>query len=291
MSVADLVSSLVWESTEQNRDLLLYQKLLVNIFLDQNIDAELNLSELPLLFERRFQEKPQRFQCKLSSYLEDWTFLCSVELTPSKVVIKASPSLRKIYFSVHPSEIIVPPPDPKLIISKHFMEQFNCVICLDVLSKPVESNCCQVLCCTECARNCNLCPICRKATSWRCNLPIQRVISNMPATCEVEGCKYGTTYGELKNHQANCEFVKVKCPNPGCQSIIQRKEMTNHKSSCPHQLLVCECGVQFLRKDQPHHSCIKHCDTCGIEYDFRHELKHMHSKRHRVMLRYRYEHN
>jgi len=278
-TVADLVSNLVWDCTE-NADLLCYQKLLVNIFLDQNIDAEWNICELPSLFEKKFGRKPQRFRCKLSAYLENWTLICSLERYHSKVIIKASPSLRKIFFSVDPSKNVAPPPDPKPLLSKHFMDQFNCVVCLDVLSKAVESNCCQVLCCAECSKNCNLCPICRKRTTWRNNLPIQRVISNMPATCDAEGCKYETTCGELKSHQEKCGFVRIRCRNNGCQATFQRKEKSIHGSTCFAQILVCECGEEFLRRDQHNHSCFKYCEICQETYHFSDERKHMYSRSH-----------
>jgi len=115
------------------------------------------------------------------------------------------------------------------------------------MTDAVQSSCCKVLCCQECSRGCRLCPNCRKVPVWNVNVPIRRLIDNMPSKCDNVGCTYRTTHGELKVHLQKCGYVVIKCKNQGCSSSFPRSFEQQHEQGCKFRNVLCQSCSQWVR--------------------------------------------
>lgn len=57
-----------------------------------------------------------------------------------------------------------------------------------------------------------------------------------------EGCEQMLKVGELKNHQQQCLFYPVCCPNQGCDFIATRRLIKDHIVNCEYKTEICQKG-------------------------------------------------
>ena len=59
-------------------------------------------------------------------------------------------------------------------------------------------------------------------------------------------------------HDKTCKMKILSCPNAGCYTKIQRQQISEHVSKCPHTVISCKykgigCDTELKREDMPAH--------------------------------------
>ena len=173
--------------------------------------------------------------------------------------------------------------------------QIECPVCLQILKRPFQVQCCGKNICSNCIKriqeeNC-ACPCCKQEKfEGFDNKGLEQSLHKLRFFCKYKGkcCKWTGGLIERKRHILECEkrrfmcnFCKnfiseyddvtrnhwpvcgchpLQCPN-GCGSCLQRKAMENHiVHICPKSVINCEfklfgCKEQLQRKDMGSHVC------------------------------------
>eukprot|EP00029_Vermamoeba_vermiformis_P003963 TRINITY_DN1449_c1_g1_i1.p1 TRINITY_DN1449_c1_g1~~TRINITY_DN1449_c1_g1_i1.p1 ORF type:complete len:338 (+),score=5.40 TRINITY_DN1449_c1_g1_i1:2-1015(+) len=131
---------------------------------------------------------------------------------------------------------------------------FDCSICADRLDDAMETTCCHHCYCKRCIEDWmqvkKSCPSCRKAlTALNLvpNVPIQRMINNLPAECPNSklGCTSKLTRGIVKDHVlSSCAFVEILCANQCGVKVFKRDHVSHQRESCSRRLTPCkQCSL------------------------------------------------
>eukprot|EP00029_Vermamoeba_vermiformis_P012362 TRINITY_DN7176_c0_g1_i1.p1 TRINITY_DN7176_c0_g1~~TRINITY_DN7176_c0_g1_i1.p1 ORF type:complete len:258 (-),score=-24.59 TRINITY_DN7176_c0_g1_i1:8-781(-) len=139
----------------------------------------------------------------------------------------------------------------------------ECVICQDKLNDAHETLCCHQCYCKKCItewmeRN-KTCPSCRRALPKKNiakNVPIQRMVDNLPANCT--SCRARLTRGTMVEHVIrSCPYTAVTCPQK-CGVSVLRKDVGDHQaSSCPKRIISCK----WCRNNNVHEQIQNHWNT------------------------------
>mmetsp|Transcript_29643 Transcript_29643/g.64512 ORF Transcript_29643/g.64512 Transcript_29643/m.64512 type:complete len:642 (+) Transcript_29643:67-1992(+) len=158
--------------------------------------------------------------------------------------------------------------------------QFACPICLELCEDAVETPCCHNLFCKYCLlsrdhfiQNCPICKSHLKDGSVRANVPVRRLISDLPSTCRFDGCGTELRRRDQAKHEASCEFAPVRCRYSVECEAMPRGKMTEHEElECPHRPVECPlgCGLhaphmrleEHLERDCPLVMCT--CEYCQV---------------------------
>lgn len=154
-------------------------------------------------------------------------------------------------------------------------EQFKCPICLEVCEKAVETPCCHNLFCRSCLlpeeHRIDHCPICKhplQGTQIRENVPVQRMIADMPCSCRFAGCDAQLVRRNRAQHEAWCDFMPVRCPfSNQCPSLLRCQLPQHEGRDCPYRPIPCPegCGSQvpfIALKDHLSQECPRVLCTC-----------------------------
>jgi TNF receptor-associated factor 4 len=74
-----------------------------------------------------------------------------------------------------------------------------------------------------------------------------------------EYCGEEGTYATITEvHDKICKMKPVPCPNDECEKEIQRQQISEHVSKCPHTVIPCKykgigCATKMKRQDMPTH--------------------------------------
>lgn len=129
--------------------------------------------------------------------------------------------------------------------------QFACPICLEVCEEAVETPCCHNLFCRGCLLSdehiINRCPICKcELNSHRVNpnVPIRRMIDDLPFTCRFDGCGANLRRRDRQRHESVCGFHPVFCRLSDKCSMLLRWRLEKHETEeCPYRPSTCPlCG-------------------------------------------------
>ncbi|CAE8645331.1 unnamed protein product [Polarella glacialis] len=156
--------------------------------------------------------------------------------------------------------------------------QFVCPICLEVCEDAVETPCCHNLFCYSCLlskeHHIEKCPICKRvlqAGSVCANVPVRRMISDLPCSCRLDGCDArGLRRRDLTQHEVQCGFLPVNCPHSSECAKLLRSQLDHHQAvECQYRPTDCpmRCGStiplacieEHLGRDCPR-------VLCGCEY-------------------------
>jgi hypothetical protein len=158
----------------------------------------------------------------------------------------------------------------KKLFTKPLSDYLECPICFNIMKDPVQ---CPGSCtfCRHCVsehlNGVETCPTCANPMDKEKLLP-NRLIGSMIGDSEVHCLSYespgdgiktdeelaeelanscGWT-GKLKDaeqHYKDCQFVKVECPNIGCEDMCLRKDLPEHIENCLHRLIPCKwCNLR-----------------------------------------------
>ena len=170
--------------------------------------------------------------------------------------------------------------------------QIECPLCLQILKKPFQVQCCGKNICSKCIKriqeeNCP-CPCCKhEKLKGFDNKGLEQSLHKLQFYCAYRGkcewtgglterkkhvseckkrpfvCNYCNNFTSeyddvIKNHWPVCGCYPLQCPNK-CGSCLQRKAMENHiVYTCPKSILNCEfklfgCNEQLQRRDMSSH--------------------------------------
>lgn len=158
--------------------------------------------------------------------------------------------------------------------------QFQCPICLDMCENAVETPCCHNLFCEVCLlseqHNLQRCPICKEQLLRHQvvpNVPIRRLIDDVPVPCRYEQCEVIARRGDRSRHELVCGFVPVPCKHSSSCRLIPRKNLEQHENQeCEYRPVPCPMGCggtpaaramdEHLEQDCPMVLCkCEHCET------------------------------
>nr|UCK81548.1 TNF receptor-associated factor 6-like protein [Arenicola marina] len=197
--------------------------------------------------------------------------------------------------------------DPSLFLSP-VEEKFNCPICMMVLREPVQTTCGHRYCgdCMTHWLRCKKidvatrCPVCNELVSTVNLYPdnfAKREIMSLTVKCKNgdKGCQQVMELRHLKDHEQQCEFAEVTCPQ-GCGGAIRRSDVTRHVTqvcsrrdvacpncgrptsadlldehveTCPAARLVCQHCQESVARDQMRDHLIASCAHVNIPCPFR----------------------
>ena len=160
------------------------------------------------------------------------------------------------------------------VINQTFLKQLNelsfkCNICKNIIINPHDCDICHSFFCFECIMN-NSCPNkCIEFKISQSSKGIKTLLSKLKFKCINEQCMENIPYNEILNHDEECKFNIVKCPNSGCSQIFIRRDIEQHlRSDCIFSLIKCEiCHLDFIKDIIQSH--IKCCQ--GSEHTFNDE--------------------
>ena len=123
-------------------------------------------------------------------------------------------------------------------------KEFECPVCLQVMTKPVLTSCCGHHFCQACidraiARN-HICPLCNEqGFTTLLDKDRERKIKDLKVSCKLKfwGCEWTGELGRLERHLdmkwGDCEFVEVECEfsSLGCTVKPPRKDLSHHYNS------------------------------------------------------------
>jgi TNF receptor-associated factor 4 len=86
---------------------------------------------------------------------------------------------------------------------------------------------------------------------------LQEHCPNRDYTCHYCG-KEGTYASITQVHDLTCEKKTLPCPNAGCGDTMERQQVPEHVSECPHTVVSCKykgigCDTELERKDMAAH--------------------------------------
>ncbi|KAL0217484.1 hypothetical protein RCL1_008065 [Eukaryota sp. TZLM3-RCL] len=118
------------------------------------------------------------------------------------------------------------------------MKNFGCIICLEIMTDPVETQCCHNLFCSSCITQQPLqnCPCCRApGPTIVPNVPVKRMIDDLPVSCNY--CNKSGTRGEFGDHMRNCSGRPLNCNICG-HSVIMEQAISHLQSHMEEVLRV-----------------------------------------------------
>ncbi|CAF2220572.1 unnamed protein product, partial [Rotaria magnacalcarata] len=131
----------------------------------------------------------------------------------------------------------------------------QCMICRDVLRKPIACQTCQTPFCSTCinhwlSESPGQCPMrCSIFVQGPCPRLIIKLLSRMKIMCPYQphGCNELISYEALDNHEEECDYQTKQCP--GCQTHMLKKELIKHVEECPLIVLTCkDCNISYQRR-------------------------------------------
>ena len=123
----------------------------------------------------------------------------------------------------------------------------KCSICLEILCKPYECEICGSLFCEDCINEwlkINVsCPMkCENFKMIRARPNTRKMLNLIQLRCiNYPDCKYSCEYWEIFEHEKNCQFQKIRCPNGNCEFEGSFKELSSHMNKDCNYLII-QCG-------------------------------------------------
>jgi hypothetical protein len=147
----------------------------------------------------------------------------------------------------------------------------TCLICHDILWKPVTCELCENSFCTACItawlgkNKTNVCPNnCDYRQRQRVPLLLVQLLSKLKLTCEnnMNGCREVLAYESLEQHQLHCGFEMKQCK--GCLQTMLKMDLDVHEGGCGEIELECKvCKVKYQRKNG--HNGVECLQNCLIQ--------------------------
>ncbi|XP_078405000.1 TNF receptor-associated factor 6 [Cetorhinus maximus] len=155
--------------------------------------------------------------------------------------------------------------------------KYECPICLMALREAVQTPCGHRFC-----RGCivksirdagHKCPVDNEMLMEAQLFPdnfAKREILSLTVKCPNKGCYQKMELRHLEDHQEQCEYAFVDCPQ--CAALLWRKELQEHmESDCPKRPVACEnCAMLMAYQDKKDHDlncplANVTCEYCNME--------------------------
>ena len=151
-------------------------------------------------------------------------------------------------------------------------EVLVCPLLPHILMDPVCCNSCEAHFCRVCLeralKNNARCPLCRQDIDQPkpAQKYLKRILENSILICgnRERGCDEKIKYNDFLNHNSNCPYEELKCPNYLCGKTLLKKDFPSHKNYCDSEKIECEyCKKYFLRDELLKHVNKRECsDSC-----------------------------
>ena len=158
--------------------------------------------------------------------------------------------------------------EEKSCFAGEIIDDFNCVLCLNVLKNPLqcqrnEHHFCRT-CITRHLKKSKTCPSCKEELSLETIRPASRIItkllSQLVINCDYSkrGCRKVIKVEDLESHLKECGFAPVVCNNEGCGMTLNRSGLMSHESqSCEHRMVECSvCDDSVVYRRLQSHGCV-----------------------------------
>ena len=155
-------------------------------------------------------------------------------------------------------------------LEKHekLLPVLKCKICLNILQNPYDCSKCGNTFCYNCINklkeSMNKCPYgCVDYEIMPSSFAIKKFLEQLNFTClnKDNGCKEIISYNNLEQHDKNCNYINVVCPNSQCSLKIRWNLLNNHlQNECLYTIYECQkCHMKLNRKEY-----LTHTKICGI---------------------------
>jgi len=150
--------------------------------------------------------------------------------------------------------------DIKRVKGENIDEELLCLICQNLLWKPIACSSCLNNFCGCCIQlwlqKKPTCPVCSNNYKEQRSPPIlSNFLAKLKLTCvnlEI-GCTTEIPYDFLEKHEKDCEFNQTHCK--GCRSSFTKKNLAPHEASCGEITFFCNiCQMSVKRKDKTIHN-------------------------------------
>lgn len=96
--------------------------------------------------------------------------------------------------------------------TEQLVEKLTCIICLNIVSEPMEPNClnnCAGLICAEHINKLYTCPFCKTKANWKKNRVAEQFLELVPHTCS--DCSETLPIQRLNVHRISCPMLTRQC--------------------------------------------------------------------------------
>lgn len=134
-------------------------------------------------------------------------------------------------------------------------ELITCRICLEILNNPFECEKCGSLFCEECISKWlkinSSCPMrCPNLKINKASVNTRKILSIIQLKCiNNPECNFVSNYWSTLEHEKNCEYQKIRCPNISCNFLGSINKLKTHLiKDCPNLYYSCEfCKCKIKR--------------------------------------------
>ena len=137
-------------------------------------------------------------------------------------------------------------------------QNFLCLICFNVLNKPVlcsrNQHCFCRGCITKHLENFQRCPTCADELTVETLVEPQRMVKDylneLPTRCVHidRGCQEIVQLQHLDHHEAMCGFKPAVCTNQGCGATVNKRDLIHHESEqCEFRKLKCHSCEEMTK--------------------------------------------
>jgi len=135
-------------------------------------------------------------------------------------------------------------------------DSIKCIYCSQILISAYQTSCgCRY--CKKCldehrGKSTTKC-LCGESENLEQSMPdnaVNREIANMKVSClcKSAGCKYEDSLKNMYNHQEECEFQSVACPE--CKKLVTKSLLDAHlEKNCPMRKATCEYCQKSMKLD------------------------------------------
>lgn len=153
------------------------------------------------------------------------------------------------------------------LITNNYKDQINdfeCIICIQLAFDPVICNNCEVVMCNNCIQSWllknNCCPSkCQDAKPVKLPRVLNNIINRIELKCPYsipenvlsnsnEICNNIVKYENYLDHIDNCVFSQVKCLN--CSEILLKKDAEKHNLKCNQLFIKCLICREYIDKNK-----------------------------------------
>lgn len=145
------------------------------------------------------------------------------------------------------------------VINTDYLESlkdiYKCNICFKIMINPNDCGKCGHSYCFDCINDSN-CPFnCENYSIRPSSIGIKLILNNLLFRCENEGCTDSIPYNSVPNHDSQCEYRLIKCPNLNCGINLAKRNLQNHiESICKYTNEKCKfCCFEFPRIEIKNH--------------------------------------
>ena len=152
-------------------------------------------------------------------------------------------------------------------------EKFICGKCKNIIWDILICQECDEYSCGVCVeenKTKKFCPICQEEGRYMNEKKkatiIKKNFEDLKFTCwNSPRCEETLKYITMSKHF--CPYDKISCPNEakGCPKV-ERGKLAIHKNECLYETIKCECGQEYMRKEEEEHKTICIIEKCQCEF-------------------------